>query len=126
MDIWGPIFVHSLDGFQYFLTVMDNFIRYTWTFWMHRKSETRTQIYNFVTYCQNQFSDNIKTIRIDYGSEIIMPFYYASLGILHQKISIETPQQSSTIERKHRHLLNVTRSILFHAKLPKRFWSFSL
>lgn len=28
--------------------------------------------------------------------------------------------------RRHRNLLNVTRSLLFHAKLPKSFWSFSL
>lgn len=55
-----------------------------------------------------------------------MPSYYASLGILHQRSCVETPQQNSTVERKHRHLLNVTRSLLFHANLPKCFWFVSL
>lgn len=35
MDIWGPIGTPYLDGFQYFLTVVDDFTRYTWTFLMH-------------------------------------------------------------------------------------------
>lgn len=68
MDIWSSIVVHSLDGFQYFLTIIDDFTRYTWTFLMHDKSETRTNMYNFVDYCQTQFSAKIKTLRIKNGS----------------------------------------------------------
>lgn len=36
------------------------------------------------------------------------------------------PQQNFTTERKHRHLFNVTRALIFHANLPKCFWYFSL
>lgn len=62
MDIWGPIVAHLLDGFQYFLTIVDDFTRYTWTFLMHNKSETRTHIHNFVAYFHTQFLMKIKTI----------------------------------------------------------------
>jgi len=55
-----------------------------------------------------------------------MPIYYSSIGILHQTSCVETPQQNSIVERKHRHLLNVTRSLLFHSKLHKCFWSYDL
>lgn len=95
-------------------------------FLMHNKSETMTHIHDFVAYCHTQFSMKIKTIWSDNGSDFIIPSYYASLGILHQRGCIETPQYDSTIKRNHRHLLNVTRSLLYHAKLPKCFWSFSL
>lgn len=84
MDIWGPIFIPSLDGFQYFLTIFDDFTRYTWTFLMTHKFETRLHIKNFITYYQTQFSCKIKIIRNDNGTEFLMASYYVSLGILHQ------------------------------------------
>ncbi|RHN38558.1 putative RNA-directed DNA polymerase [Medicago truncatula] len=40
MDIWGPISSISLQGFQYFLTIVDDFSRYTWTFLMKHSSDT--------------------------------------------------------------------------------------
>lgn len=55
-----------------------------------------------------------------------MPNFYASLGIIHQRICVETPQQNSVVDRKHRHLINVTRSLLFHAHLNKCFWSYDV
>jgi len=39
-DIWGPYKVPSLSGARYFFTVVDDFSRFTWTFYMHHKSET--------------------------------------------------------------------------------------
>lgn len=55
-----------------------------------------------------------------------MTSFYKSLGIIHQTSCVETPEQNSIVERKHRHLLNVTRALLFHANLPKCFWSYAL
>lgn len=59
MDIWDPINVHSINGFQYFLTIVDDFSIYTLTFFTDNKSETITHIQNFIAYCQTQFSYKI-------------------------------------------------------------------
>lgn len=91
MDHWGPIVTPSLDGFKYFLTIVDDFSRYTWIFPMTNKSETRQHIHNFITYCKTQFSCTIKMIRSDNGQEFLMEPYYNSLGILHQRSCVETP-----------------------------------
>jgi len=53
-----------------------------------------------------------------------MKDFFASKGILHQTSCIETPEQNSIVERKHQHILNVTRSLLFQSKLPTNFWNF--
>lgn len=37
-----------------------------------------------------------------------------------------TPQQNGRIERKHRHLLNIARALLFQSKLPTKFWGESV
>lgn len=37
---------------------------------------------------------------------------------------MEIPQQNAKVERKHRHLLEITKALLFHSNLPKVFWSY--
>jgi len=47
--------------------------------------------------------------------------FYAQKGIIHQTTCVETPEQNGIAERKHQHLLNVTRALLFQAQLPLNF-----
>jgi transposase InsO family protein len=42
-------------------------------------------------------------------------------GIVHQTSYPYTPQQNGAVERKHRHLLSVARSLLFQGGLPLHF-----
>lgn len=35
---------------------------------------------------------------------------------------VYTPQRNERVERKHRHLLDTTRSLMLHVGMPKRLW----
>lgn len=52
--------------------------------------------------------------------------FYKSKGIKLQTTCVDTPQQNGVVERKHRHLLEVTRALQFQSKLPTHFWTDSI
>ena len=121
-DIWGLCSIISVQGFCYFLTIVDDYSRYTWVILLHNKSEERQHILTSLF----SFKINIKTIRTDNGVEFAMSNFYASKGIIHKKSCVETPQQNGIIERKHQHILNVTQALLFQANLPPIVWEFAV
>ncbi|XP_049378051.1 uncharacterized protein LOC125842777 [Solanum stenotomum] len=47
---------------------------------------------------------------------------FKDLGIIHQRTCPYTPQQNRVAERKHRHLLEVTKTLRFQAKIPLKYW----
>ena len=65
MDVWGPYSTPTLDGFKYFLIVVDDATRATWLFLMKSKSEARQLFYSFYTMVHTQFGLKIKAIRTE-------------------------------------------------------------
>jgi hypothetical protein len=91
---------------------------------MKHKYETRQHVIDFIKMIEVQHNSHVKTVRSDNGIEFLMPQFYSSKGIIHQTSCVETPEQNGRVERKHQHLLNVGRALLFQANLPKIFWSY--
>ncbi|XP_022873742.1 uncharacterized protein LOC111392611 [Olea europaea var. sylvestris] len=115
-DIWGGYPTASICGAHYFLTIIDDLSSTTWIYLMHFKSETFSHLMHFFALIKNQFNSSIKIIRIDNGQEFLshnLQTYFHTHGIIHERACVETPQQNGVAERKHRHLLNVARSICF-------------
>ncbi|KAL2227763.1 UNVERIFIED_CONTAM: Retrovirus-related Pol polyprotein from transposon RE2 [Sesamum indicum] len=125
MDLWGPYTAPNLCGGSYVLTLLDDYSKCLWTFIIKQKSQVPATLKQFCSLVQNQFNLKIKTLRSDNGSEFLnreCNTLCSILGIVHQTSCTHTPQQNGRIERKHRHLLDVARALLFQASLPIRFW----
>lgn len=125
VDIWGPYKELSLSGARYMLTLVDDFSRATWTFLMRAKSQTVTLLETFFKYVNTHFKTVVKTVRSDNGLEFLSikcQELFAKNGVVHQKSCVYTPQQNGLVERKHRHLAQVARALLFNSGCSTRFW----
>ena len=72
-----------------------------------------------------QFFTSIKVFRSDSGGEFIsneFKSFLLSEGTLAQLSCPYTPQQNGVAERKHRHIIETTRTLLLSSNLPKVFW----
>jgi len=56
--------IESGNIFSY-ITIIDDFSRFSWVYLMHNKSETRTHLTNFINHVENQFETKVK-IRLKY------------------------------------------------------------
>ncbi|KAL0401838.1 UNVERIFIED_CONTAM: Retrovirus-related Pol polyprotein from transposon RE1 [Sesamum latifolium] len=129
LDVWGPYKTATSSGCNYILTILDDYTRSLWTYYSKHKSQVPSILLTFSNMVGTQFGAKIKTLRSDNGLEFINKDCQSlchSLGIIHQTSCVYTPQQNGRVERKHRHLLNVARAILFQASLPIRFWGDSI
>ncbi|KAJ0752905.1 putative RNA-directed DNA polymerase [Helianthus annuus] len=126
LDVWGPYRVTSYEGFKYFLTIVDDFSRTVWCYMLINKTEVFENLCSFYELMLTQFETKVKIIRSDNGTEFInsqMNTFCKTKGILHQTSCSYTPQQNGVVERKHMHLLNTARALLFQSNLPLRYWS---
>ena len=64
-NIWGPCHVPTHDGMQYFLTIVDDCSRFTWTYLLKHKSEASGALIRFITLVKTQIGKTMKQIRFD-------------------------------------------------------------
>lgn len=124
-DLWGPYRTPALCGSKYFLTILDDYSRALWIYLLPSKHSAPTQLKNFIALVERQFSRQVKTIRSDNGTEFTcLSEFFRQHGIMHETSCVGTPQQNGRVKRKHHHILNVERSLLFQANLPIEFWGY--
>ena len=73
----------------------------------------------------NQFQTSIQIVKTDNAREFFnttLGSFFQSHGIIQQSSCVNTPQQNGVAERKNRHILDMSRSLLFQSNVPKKFW----
>lgn len=73
----GPFFNSTLEGFRYFLTLVDDCIRTTWLYLVSLKFKSSMHIPTFFSMIDTQFHDKIKCIKSDNASDLkLLEFFY--------------------------------------------------
>lgn len=115
-DLWGPAPYVSDQGFKYYVTFADAHTRFSWLYLLKAKFEILTIFKQFQTMVQTQFNFPIKPIQSDWGGKY-RPFtkYLANLGIVHCLICTHTHHQNWVVERKQKHIIGMTLTMLSQA-----------
>ncbi|PKU71144.1 Retrovirus-related Pol polyprotein from transposon TNT 1-94 [Dendrobium catenatum] len=124
-DVWGPSPVTTHHGFRYYLLIIDDYSRYCWLFPLVFKSDVVQHFIRFIAFIEKQTHHKVKAIRTDGGGEYInhqFQSYLRSNGIHHQVSCPCTPEQNGVAERKHRHILDTTKTLLQTASIPLNYW----
>jgi len=128
-DVWGPSRISTMFGKRWFVTFIDDHTRLSWVFLLKGKSEVKNVFETFHVMVETQFNEKIKIFRSDNGREFFneqLGSFFRKTGVVHQSSCPDTPQQNGIAERKNRHLLEVTRALMFTSKVPQHLWGEAL
>ncbi|XP_075081677.1 uncharacterized protein LOC142166399 [Nicotiana tabacum] len=96
VDTCGPYKSNTYNGFRYFLTIVDDYSRRTWTFILIAKSNAFPMLKSFLSMVERQFNVKVRMIRFDNALELgkgtQKGAFQASKGILYQLSCVATPQ----------------------------------
>ena len=70
IDVWGPYKIRTHNDCKYFLTIVDDFSRHTWTFMMKNKNDSVDILDFVITFIHNQFDVVVKAVRSDNAKEL--------------------------------------------------------
>ena len=69
IDRCGPSIVESLHHKKYILVIVDDFTRFTWVFFLRLKSDTTSELINFIKGIKVLIKLPVRRIRSENGSE---------------------------------------------------------
>lgn len=124
VNLWGPYVHETTKGYKFFLTNNDQFMA-VWTYLWPTKQHATTQLIRFFAYVETQFHISVKSFRSDHGTEFvnhIFTAFFLNKWVVQQASCINTPAQNDRVERKHRQLLSMARSLKFHSGQTIKYW----
>jgi transposase InsO family protein len=127
-DVCGPMSTQSQEGYQYYMSITDDFSWYSWIFLLKHKSDAFTNFKEWLTRAENETGKRLKSFRNDGGGEYVSSEFLKFLkekGILWENTNANTPQENGISERLNRTLNNAVRAMLedTEPRLGKSFWT---
>nr|GEV36160.1 hypothetical protein [Tanacetum cinerariifolium] len=106
--------------------IVDDYSRYTWTYFLRFKDEIHEVLINFLRLVQRGLQAQVRIVRTDKGTEFLnqtLHAYFATEGIPQQTFVARTPEQNGVVERRNRTLIEAARTMLSATKVPLFFWA---
>ena len=125
-DVWVPSRTPSNFGHRYYIMFLDDYTRVSWVYLLCDRIEVVTTVTHFIMEVVTQYSTTPKILRTDNALEFVqtsLRTFCADCGIIHQTTCPHTSQQNGVAGRKHRQLLDITRTLLIEMHVPSYLWS---
>jgi transposase InsO family protein len=127
-DVWGPAPITSINGTRYYVSFVDDFSKFTWFFPLKHKSQVLSTFIHFKSTIENLLNHKLKVLRTDCEGEYTdsaFQNYCSTHDIFHQFSCPHTPQQNGVAERKHRHIVETSLSLISQSSLPLSYWPYA-
>nr|AAR87163.1 putative polyprotein [Oryza sativa Japonica Group]AAU89150.1 integrase core domain containing protein [Oryza sativa Japonica Group]ABF98081.1 retrotransposon protein, putative, Ty1-copia subclass [Oryza sativa Japonica Group] len=125
-DLWGPSRKPSLGGARYMLTIIDDYSRKEWPYFLKHKDDTFAAFKERKVMIERQTEKEVKVLCTDNGGEFCSDAfddYCRKEGIVRHHTIPYTPQQNGVAERMNRTIISKARCMLSNARMNKRFWA---
>ncbi|GKA60402.1 retrovirus-related pol polyprotein from transposon TNT 1-94 [Tanacetum coccineum] len=102
IDLCSPMRIERINGKKYILVIVDDYSRYTWTYFLGSKDETQEVLKDFLKMIQLNLQAQVIIVRTDRGTEFLNKTFHAYFKeerIKHQTSISQTPDQNSIVER---------------------------
>ncbi|GJY90931.1 retrovirus-related pol polyprotein from transposon TNT 1-94 [Tanacetum coccineum] len=126
MGLFGPVTPRSINYEKYTLVIIDEYSRYTWVYFLKKKSQAPETIMSFIKRVENQNDIKVKQLRNDNGTEFrnsILVNFCDEKRISQNFSSPYTPEQNDVAERKNRTLIEAARTMLSGSIFSKQYWT---
>lgn len=107
------------------LLIVDDYNKYSSFFPLQSKFIVYWVLFEFKYYVENTCGNKIKVVWSDSESEFtsnIFKSFLKSHGIMQQFSCPHTLEQNVCVERKHRHLVETSRTLLLASQVPHLYW----
>ncbi|GKB28207.1 retrovirus-related pol polyprotein from transposon TNT 1-94 [Tanacetum coccineum] len=124
MDLFGPVTPRSINYEKYTLIIVDEYSRYTWVYFLKKKSQAPKTIMS-IKRVENQNDIKIKQLRTDNGTEFrnsILIYLCDEKRISQNVSSPYTHEQNGVAKRKNR-TLEAARTMLSGSIFSKQYWT---
>ena len=124
-DVWGSAPHAGLKGQWWFLLVVDEATRNTWTYLLTTKSASTATVQQFCTMVQTQFGCRIQRFCLDNAQNFFntdLDLHFASQGILHESSCGSTPEQNQIAEHHISNVTSTTCTLLVNYNVSWSYW----
>ncbi len=94
-DLWGPNRILSKSGARYFMTLIDDYSRMVWVYFLKTKDEAFFTFVKWKTMIEKQTKKKVKRLKIDNGLEFCnheFDSFCSNKGIVRHRTCTRTPQ----------------------------------
>lgn len=96
-DVWGPA-PKSVGHYQYYVSFIDDFIKFTWIYLLKNRSEVFQVFHNFQQYVERLFDKKIRAVQSYWGGKYQkLNSLFNEIGIIHHVSCPHAHQQNSRL-----------------------------
>ena len=124
-DVCGQMPTKSHNGYEYFVTWVDDKSYKVFIARMREKSEVTQHLKAFISWAEVEIGQNVGTLHSDGGGEYIAgeaQHYLEEKGIKHKMTMPHTPQHNGVAKCMNWTLLDKVRAMLINADLLQLYW----